>query len=234
MLVFVPFPFDVFLLGSPIPLPTAPQWASRPPPPPRELPPAALGALYLPSPVHIGRVLDVVEIQNQSSQGGAQPAEPQQDHHCHPLIASLRPPNWAAPTPQESKTETPQGRLELLFSKGKQIFVSVRCVNSEWAGSFWNYLYQMCLLISLSPTPLHFLPPYPTQASTNPFKSVWSIVQNKDSREREKGQGLGGFSFRGWIPLNYCISKLVQRVSRRAGCLYQRRTLLITCISYLQ
>lgn len=48
--------------------------------------PCSLVELYLPSPVHVGRALDVVEVQNQSTQGGTEPAEPQQDHHRHPSI----------------------------------------------------------------------------------------------------------------------------------------------------
>lgn len=143
----------------------------RPPALPREPPAAPLAARYLPSPVHIRRALDVVEVQNQSSQGGAEPAQPQQDHHRHPSIAPLPPPNRAAPNPRESKTETLQGRLEVLFLKEKQIFVSLRCVNSnEQVPS--ETIYTRCGPSSLSTPLLHFLPPYPTQASTNPFKSV--------------------------------------------------------------
>lgn len=154
MLGFVPFLFGVSTLVSPsnrcVHLPALPP--PRPQPCPREPPPAPLAARYLPSPVHISRALDVVEVQNQSSQGGAEPAQPQQDHHRHPLIAPIPPPNQAAPNPQESKTETLQGRLELLFLKEKQIFVSVRCVNSsEQVPS--ETLYQMWPLISLHPPP---------------------------------------------------------------------------------
>lgn len=49
--------------------------------------PSSLAAFYLPSPLQVGRALDVVEVQHQGPQGSKEPAKPQQGHHHHPSIS---------------------------------------------------------------------------------------------------------------------------------------------------
>lgn len=126
---------------------------------------------------------------------------------------------WAARNPPQSfcHNETLASCLWLLPQREANLRLSKVCEIGGARSDQWFFLklfitrYAPSFLSSS--LLLHFLPSYPTQASTNPFKSVWSIVQNKDSIEGEKRQGHSGFSSRGWIPLNYCISKLVQRAS---------------------
>lgn len=169
-----------------------------------------------------------------------------------PAAAGPTPPSWtfSALPASSSKLGCSEPTMELLpkweLGKSPGIAFSEREANLHWrkvcevrrARSDRRVpsetVYRRALSFLSSSFLLHFLPSYPTQAPTNSLKSVWSVVQNEDSIEGEQRQGCSHCSSRGWTPLNHCMSKSVQRASGRAGCLYQKQTLIITCISYLQ
>ena len=119
---------------------------------------------YLPGPLRIRRALDVVDIQNQGSQGGTQPAEPQQDHHHHPGPSqpSLRPPrSWAALNPRWSfcQNGNSASHLELLFLKEKQILIGGRCVKSDERGLTGGFPLKLFIDVPppFSPPPSSFI-----------------------------------------------------------------------------
>lgn len=69
--------------------------------------------------------------------------------------------------------------------------------------------------------PAHcFLPFYPTQATTDPFKSLINSSKQGLSGRDQRPQRL---CLQAGIPLNYRISKSVQRAPSKEGCWYQRQ-----------
>lgn len=135
---------------------------------------------YLPGSLRIHRAL-VVDIQNQGSQGGAQPAKPQQDQHHHPGPSqpSLRPPrSWAALNPRWSfcQNGNSASRPGIAFSEREanlrwRKVCEIRRVRSDQRVPS-ETVYRRAPSFLSSSFLLPFLPSYPTQAPTNPLKSV--------------------------------------------------------------
>jgi hypothetical protein len=152
---------------------------------------------YLPSSLHVCRALDVIEVQNKSSQGQAEPAEPQQSHQHHPSVTQdyFRFPavygspklSCSQPTAQLSQSRTEQVVCNRFF--WEKMSRSDQQVPSE---TIYRQIYPSCLS---SPFPLvSFL--FTSHRLQQIPSNLWSIVQNKDSVEGDKRQGHSSFSSR--------------------------------------
>lgn len=121
--------------------------------------------------------------------------------------------------------------LSLLFLKEKQTLVWVRCVKSAEQSLTSRFLLKL-FITRCAPSPFcSFLLPH---TSFNKSLQICLINRSKQGLNRRREEaGPRGFSSRGWIPLNYCISKIVQRATAEQDVCIKGK-LIITCISYLQ